>query len=218
MGVRILNSQMFPIKKFYIQKRLKFSIIDIHFIKGLIFDIHEFLNLNDIPIDETLFKLRDYLHTNFIGFLTDHNSKVMFRNIDSSHSMKFFKLQLHNTHFLDYYSIPGNNPNSSTIVLAEGIFDIYSTYIFDYINLKSKTKIYAAVLSSKYSELIKSIVHDYQLFRVDVVILSDRGIDLDYYKKMKFFNNHIINSLTVYYNKTGKDFNEFPITPEMFIL
>ena len=77
-------------------------------------------------------------------------------------------------------------------------------------------KLYASVLSSKYLGLIQSIVYHKQLFRPDVVILSDRGISLEYYKKLKYFNQHIINTLSIYYNKTGKDFNTTPVTPEEY--
>jgi hypothetical protein len=209
-----VNPAMFPQKEFYIQKRLKFSSIPTNSIKGLIYDVHEFININHIVVDETLFRLRDYLHSNFVGFLTDHKSTVMFRNIDDSHSMRFFKLKIEFLNFLDYYSLPGNNKKSSKIVLAEGIFDIFSEHIYDFINIKNDVRLYASVFSSKYSSLIQSIVYYEQLFRPDVIILSDKGIDDEYYKKLKFFNQHIINTLTVYYNKTGKDFNETPVTPE----
>ena len=115
--------------------------------------------------------------------------------------------------FLDYYSLPGHSPKSNKIVLAEGIFDIFTEQIYDFLNIKHEIRLYASVLSSKYAELIKSIVYHEQLFRPDVIILSDNGINEEYYKKIKFFNQHIINTLTVYYNKTGKDFNETPVTP-----
>ena len=61
--------------------------------------------------------------------------------------------------------------------------------------------------------MIQSIVYNEQLFRPDVVILSDRGIEEDQYRKLQHYNKHIINSLSVYYNKTGKDFNTTPVTP-----
>jgi len=209
-----IKADMFPMKEFYIQKRLKFSNIRTDTIKGLIYDVHEFININKIPVGESLFKLRDYLHNNFVGFLTDHGTTVMFRNIDDSHTMGFYKLKIQYLNFLDYYRLPGNKPTSSKIVLAEGIFDIFTEYIYDFINIKNDVRLYASVLSSKYSSLIQSIVYYEQLFRPDVVILSDRGITIDYYKKMKFYNQHIINSLIVYYNTSGKDFNCIPVTPE----
>jgi len=203
----------FPRKELYINKRLKFANIPITSIKGLIFNVHEFINTNQIPVDETLFKLRDYLHENFVGFLTDNKSTVIFRNIDHSHSMKFFKLKIGWPQFLDYYKLNGNNKNSNKIILSEGIFDIFTEHIYDTLNMKKDVKIYASALSSKYAALIKSIVFNEQIFRVDVIILSDQGVEKEYYKKIKHFNKHIINSLSVYYNKTGKDFNDTPVTP-----
>ena len=216
-GTRVIIPKMktssFPLKDLYIRKRFKFENISMKRIKGLIFDVHEFINVNQIPVDETIFRLRDYLHNNFVGFLTDHGSTVMFRNIDHSHSMKFFKLKVEWQGFLDYYKLNGESPNSTKIVLAEGIFDIFSEHIYNNLNIKQDVKLYASALSSKFMSLIQSIVFHEQIFRPDVTILSDRGIDKSYYSKMKYYNKHIINSLSVYYNKTGKDFNDTPVTP-----
>jgi hypothetical protein len=209
---KIINGQ-FPMKELYLRKRLKFANISLTRIKGLLFDVHEFININKIPVDETLFKLRDYLHNNFVGFLTENKSNVIFRNIDHSHSMKFFKLKVSWQTFLDYYKLLGNSPFSNKIVLAEGIFDIFSEHIFDNLKIKDEVKLYASSLSSKYLAMIQSIVFHEQIFRPDVIILSDRGIDINYYGKMKYFNSHVINSISIYYNKTGKDFNETPVTP-----
>jgi hypothetical protein len=208
-----IKPKEFPMKDLYIRKRLKFANIPITRIKGLIYDVHEFININNIPVDETLFRLRDYLHNNFVGFLTAHDSTVIFRNVDHTQSMKFFKLKIQWQSFLDYYKLLGSNPRSSTIVLAEGIFDIFSEHIYNNLNIKQDVKLYASALSSKFIALIQSIIFHEQIFRPDVVILSDRGINKDYYSKMKYFNKHIINSISVYYNKTGKDFNDTPVTP-----
>ncbi len=219
-GIKLpeVKPKMYTAKEFYLQKRLKFSNIHSENIKGLIYNIHEFININNIPVDESLFRLRDYLHNNFIGFLTEHNTSVMFRNIDDSQTMRFYKLKIQDSNFLDFYRLPGNNPKSSKIVLAEGIFDIFSEHIYDFINIKNDVRLYASVLSSKYVGLIQSIVYHEQIFRPDVIILSDKGIDEEYYKKLKYFNKHIINTLSIYYNKTGKDFNETPVTPEKVVI
>jgi hypothetical protein len=169
--------------------------------------------MNDIIVDETLFRLKDYLQSNFVGFLTENNSTVIFRNIDSSHSLRFYKLKIQQSNFLDYYKLPGNNKNSKKIVLAEGIFDIFTEHIFDTLNIKNDVKLYASALSSKYISLVHSIIFHEQVFQPDIIILSDRGIGINYYKKIKKYNKHIINRLEVYYNKTGKDFNDTPVTP-----
>jgi len=213
-----LKPNMFPNKEMYIKKRLKFSNIPTSSIKGLIYDVYEFVQQNQITVDETLFRLQDYLHNNFVGFLTEHGTTVIFRNIDHTHTMKFFKLKIQFTNFLDYYKIRGHNPRSNKIVLAEGIFDIFSASVFDHLNIKNDVKLYASALSSKYVSLIHSIIFSEMIFKPEIIILSDRGIPLNDYKKMKKYNRHIINSLTVYYNKTGKDFNDTPLTPVKYVI
>jgi len=212
----ITNS--FPYKELYIQKRLKFANIPIKNIKGLIFDVHEFLNINNIPINEPLRKLRDYLHNNFVGFVTEKHSMVVFRNIDHTQTMKHYKLIIQPTNFLDYYKLPGNKRNSNKIILAEGIFDIYTEHIFDFLNIKHGVSLYASVHSSRYLSLIKSIVFNEQIFRPDVVILSDSNIKEKQYYNMKKYNPHLFNSLTVFFNKYKKDFNEVPVIPEEIII
>ena len=209
-----IHSKSYPYKDLYIRKRFKFADFPAKYIKGLIFDVHEFLNINHIPIDETLGRIRDYLHNNFVGFVTEQHSMVIFRNIDDTQTMKHYKLFVQNTNFLDYYRLPGNKRLSNKIVLGEGIFDIYTEQIFDFLNIKNEVSLYASVHSSKYLALIKSIIYNEQIFQPDVVILSDNNIKEDEYKKLKKYNPHLFNTLTVYYNKYGKDFNETPVIPE----
>jgi len=213
-----LNTNMFPSKELYIKKRFKFANVPLNNVKGLIFDIFEFISLNNILVDEKLFRVKGYLQTNFVGFLTERQSMILFRNIDSSSSFRFYKLKIQNSNFIDYYRLAANNNQSTKVVLAEGIFDIFTEHIFDNLNLRSDAKLYASVLSSKYLSLIQSIVYNEQIFRPDVVILSDSNIPLSEYEKLRYFNNHIINTLEVYYNKTGRDFNDTPVTPVKYVV
>jgi len=213
-----LNRQRFAEKEFYIKRRLKFANISTTRIKGLIYDVDKFIEMNHIPVNETLFRLRDYLHNNFVGFLTEHNSTVMFRNIDYKHTMSFFKLKIQQSNFVDYYKLPGNSPQSNKIVLAEGIFDIFAEHIFDSLNLKNNVRLYASVLSSKYLSLIQSIIFHEQIFQPEIIILSDRGVDKKYYQNIKHFNKYIVDKMTVYYNKNGKDFNDIPVMPVKFVI
>jgi len=213
-----LDSERFREKELYFRKRLKFYTVYSTLIKGLIYDIDKFIDMNDLPVPEQLFRVREYLHSNFIGFLTDNNSTVIMRNIDDSHEFRFYKLKIKETNFLDYYRLQGNNFNSNTIVLAEGIFDIFGEHNFDTTNLKDKVRLYASSLSANYTALVKSIVFYEQIFRPNVVILSDRGIPKYKYQQLKKYNSHIINSLTVYYNKVGKDFGNTTVFPMKFII
>jgi len=213
-----LNKGRFVEKEFYIKNRLKFADIPTSRIKGLIYDVDLFIEMNSIPVGENLFRLRDYLQNNFVGFLTENESTVMFRNMDHTHTMSFYKLKIQKNNFVDYYKLPGNSPQSNKIVLAEGIFDIFTENIFDTLNLKSDVNLYASALSSKFLPLIHSIMFHEQIFQPEVIILSDRGIERKYYETMKHFNKHIIYKMTVYYNKAGKDFNETPVVPMKFVI
>lgn len=212
-----LNESIFKLKSLYLRGRLKFSE-NIHNVNGLIFDIDKFLTINNIKLESKMEKLKYYLQNNFIGFLSEHHSLIIFRNIDDSSDFKHFKLFLDDSRFLDYYKIHGQNYNSNHIVLGEGIFDIYNEHIFDYTFLRKNVKLYAAALSTSYDSLIKSIVFHEKIYRVKVSILSDRNISLDYYKKIKYYNSHIIEEMNIYYNKIAKDFGESSVCTEKFIL
>ncbi len=208
----------FKYKEDYIKRRIRFQNISIFNLKGLIFDINKFIEMNNITIDSTLLRIKDYLQSNFVGFLTENSSFVMLRNVDPRSTFKFFKLKIKHTFFLDYYQLLGENKKSNHVVLAEGIFDILSEWLFDSTESKPHTYLYASALTTSYDSLIKSIVYNNQIFRLNVSILSDRDININYYKKIKRFNKHIIDKLTIYYNKSGKDFGDIPICPEKFII
>jgi hypothetical protein len=142
----------------------------------------------------------------------------MFRNIDESSDFKFFKLFIGETRFLDYYKLPGGNINSNHVVIGEGIFDIFGEQTFDYTNLRKNIKLYAAGLSTSYDSLIKSLVFNEGIYRINVSIISDRGVDLRYYKKIKKNNSHIIDQMNIYYNKLEKDFGGSSVSAEKFII
>lgn len=208
-----LEPKKFMLKELYLRKRLKFAPIESATVKGLVYDINEFIEINKIPVDEKLFRMREYLQSSFVGFLTENKSTLICRNIDDSQTFRYYKMKIKEGNFLDYYRLRGGNPTSKKIVLAEGIFDIFSEHIYDSLKIKEEVKLYASALSSKYEALVKSIVFHEQIFRPEIVILSDKGITQGYYKKLDKYNEHIIDKIKVYYNKSGKDFNDFPVIP-----
>jgi hypothetical protein len=209
-----IDVDQFPYKTLYLRKRFKFSSgVDIKTLPGLIFDFLQFLSLNKIQIDpeNKLYKLQYYLQSNFVGFITENRSYIIFRNIDESSDFKHYKFTIdEKSKLLDYYRIQGNI-NGNSVVVAEGIYDIYSEYLFDFLNKKSDIYMYATALSDNYQNLIKGIVFNEQIFRLNLLVLSDNNIPLKDYEKLKYYNKHIIDNMTVYYNKTGKDFNELPV-------
>jgi hypothetical protein len=213
-----LDTDLFKEKSLYLKGRLKYSVQNLNCVKGLIFDVNKFVSLNQIPITDDLQRVINYLQSNFVGFLTEDESIVMFRNIDDQAQFRFFKLFIEPTRYLDYYKLSGGNPNSNHVVIAEGIFDIFNEQIYDYTSIRKDVKLYAAALSTSYEALIKSLVFNEKIYRIDVSVLSDRGVNLDYYKKIKYFNSHIINRMDVYYNRNEKDFGGISVSAEKFIL
>jgi len=207
----LLKKESFPYKTMYVKKRLKFSNVRLSHIKGMVFDIFEFVQLNNITLDFKQSNMMQYLQTNFVGFVTANQSKIVFRNIDETSEFRFYKIALQESQFLDYYKLPGGNRNSNDIVVAEGIFDIFSEHIFNYTNLGNKCRLYAAALSTSYGSLVKSIAFHEQLFRINLHVLSDRNVEIWKYKNLKKYMGHVINTIIIYYNKTGKDFNDAPV-------
>ncbi len=213
-----LNIDLFKLKYMYLKNRLKYNDISMSLIKGLIFDSNRFIEMNNITIDPRLARVKDYLHSNFIGFLSENKSVAVFRNIDPKASFRYFKLNIQPTKFLDYYKLKGYNINSNNIVLSEGIFDIFGEYIFDSLEIKKDCYMYASGLSTSYPALIKSICYHEQIFQPNIHILSDSNVGLKYYRNIKKYNSHLINTLTIYYNRMGHDFNDTPLIIEKFIL
>ena len=213
-----LDEGLFHLKSIFMKKRLGYTNAPLNSVKGLILDANKFWEVNNIPITPSLFKMKDFLQQNFVGFLSENETKVIFRNIEPESDFRYYKHQIKETEFLDYYKLVGGNYYSNQVVLAEGIFDILSESAFDNVGLKNSTKLYAAALSKSYSSLLKSIAFNEQIFKMRVVILSDKDVELEDYKKLKKYNSHIIESLTVFYNKNKKDFADYPVLPERFII
>ncbi len=216
--IPLLLEDNFKWKSAYVKNRLKNPNFSLQNLKGLVFDVNKFIEDNNVVIDPKLFRLRDYLQSNFVGFLTERGTKLVLRNIDSQSDFRYFKLDVRDDLFLDYYLLKGGNFFGNTVVLAEGIFDILHEYTHDNLNLRSSCKLYAAGLSKSYPTLLKSLVFNEQIFKMNVIVLSDSEVELKTYNFLRKVMNHTIESLTVYYNKGKKDFAETPVCPERYVI
>jgi len=215
-----LNYDNYQNKLLYLKGRLSFdNTFNIKNLKGLVLDFGKFIDENNIELSENIKKIKNFLTENFVGFLTENHSILFMRNIDHKSSFPHFKLYLQKVLTLDYYKINGLNPNSNKIILAEGIYDIFSEYIFNFLNLRSDIRLYACSLSAtSYKELIKSIVFNEEIFNLEIYILSDNDVKIQYYKNLKKICSHAIEKMTIYYNEFGKDFNSFPVKPHKIII
>jgi len=215
-----LDEDRFPLKRLALKKRMKFLNLPLERIDGLIFDVDAFLKLNQIWVTDKLAKLLPFLQSNFICFIMKNGGYLMFRNIDRNSQFRYYKYELQPTPFLDYYMIKGNKKDSNKIILAEGIFDILTERYFDHLDVGSDAKLYASVGSASYVSLMKSLIFHEKVFTPTWIFLSDQGIHLNYFKKIK--RNHpylfVRGDSAVYYNKNGKDFNDTPVIGEKFII
>lgn len=212
-----INEFKFKLKTSYMIRRLGFHYKEIVGLNNLVFDIKHFIEINKIQLTPKIRNILDFLNDNFIGFVTTHQSYMILRNINDTNTFSHFKLFLKKSDLFDYYKLEGNDPNCNTIVLSEGIFDIFSEQISNTIR-EDNINIYAAGLSVSYASLIKSIGFDRCIFKADVHILSDRDVHINFYRKLKRQRKYCINNLIIHYNKFGKDFNDTTITPERFII
>jgi len=210
-----INESLFPQKTEYLKNRLKYSDINLSTLPGIVFDVSMFLHINKLTMDSVLSANLQHFQNNFVGFVTENHTTLILRNIDPKSEFRYYKFKFGESRFLDYYKLKGIHPESTHIVLGEGIFDIYSDYIFDLTGLKNKVAFYASANSNKYMSVINSVLYHEQIFRPNVHILSDKGIDLEFYKRVAYFSRYCLESMTVYYNKLGKDFNDTPCEVEV---
>lgn len=210
-----IDEDRFKLKTFYLKNRLRFSNYPISDIPNLVFNFTEFCELNKLNLDFTTLKLKKFLDDSFVGFVTQNHGMIIFRNINPKSNFLHYKMKIQETFFPDYYKI-NNGINNNRIIICEGIFDALSEFISNVTNLKNESSMYVACLSTNYEMVFKSIVYNENKYKLDVSILSDRNINLDFYKKLRNKNKHIINTLNVYYGNK-KDFGDFPDFTEKFI-
>ena len=55
-----LEPDKFMIKDLYLKKRLKFSNVFTLLVKGLIYDVNKFIDMNQIPVGEKLFRIKEF--------------------------------------------------------------------------------------------------------------------------------------------------------------
>jgi len=201
----------------YFKYRLMFAPFDIRNIKGLILDVDKFIQLNSnilnlSPADE---KILPFLQTNFIGFLLENKTKVIFRNTDSSSNFRYYKMNIQkDMGILDYYKITHHLNDSNLIVIGEGIFDIFNDHIFNYTGYRHKAFGYYCSLNQRFESLIKSIIFHDNLYNPNVIILSDGNIHINYYKKLKRKLKNYCENIEIFYNKDGDDFGDMYCNPE----
>jgi hypothetical protein len=209
-----INNGEFINKRRYIKTRIEHKD-EPENIPGMVFDIQEFIKINNIVVDAKLFDIQ-FIQDNFIGIVLEHHTIMMCRCITDNFPIKFIKLPLQEDvlELTDYYKLFGNKKNSNLIVMAEGNFSLLGEYYFDSLNLKKDVNVYIATQSFDNAQsVLKSICFDMHIFEFEVVFISDT--DKPIYKYYNFLNKseHALKTLNIYYNTGKDDFGDFPINP-----
>jgi len=210
----------YPAKRLYIKRRSRNKLAPER-IPNLIFDFKNFLYMNNLDIvgdgEGKLISNQEFnlITQTHVGFLSRHHTILFTRSCDDSSWMKFKKipLQSDNFHLLDYWGMRGGSPNNNLVVLAEGNFDIIGEFVTNSLKLRDEARIFASGNSFSYSSLLKSVCFDENLYKCDVVILSDDDKKPEWYRKFRLNNSHVIQNLDIWANSAGKDFGQFPIRP-----
>jgi len=206
------NFDLYRLKKQYIISRLGYEY-NIDRIPRLIFNIREFLRENKIDLKDKN-RFIDYYEKSFIGFVSDDGTMMILRNIDNNSPYRYVKLALveNKNFFKDLYTIKSGQTKkgSNTIILCEGIFDLLvAINNIELQEVKNKSCIWASVLGCGYMNAISSALDRCKLTSSNVIILSDRDKNENYYWKIK--KHPSVLNLEVNWNKYNKDFGKLPI-------
>jgi len=206
----------------YLKYRFHYSPVNIYDIHGLIVNPIEFFKLNNIEINEQLKKSIDFIQRGYVGFLTENHTSIVFRNINKNEKKyRFRRVALQPAVLLDYYKLQHDTEicrNSNTIVIAEGIFDIFDAHLFNYMGMTESAFAFYCSFSNRFSALLKSIAYFDNIYRPNVVILSDSNVKIEYYKRIRRFIKHLCNQVHIYYNISGGDFGDAYCSPAKIVI
>lgn len=165
--VPLCTDIMYNEKKYYINNRLgiDYSFDDYRKLK-VIFNIFDFMDINNIKaIPNISWKMLNFLNNNYVGFLSNNNTRITYRCIRKDNNMnRYHKIILdpYNTSPNNFYSIPIKMDLMYTdevnIHIAEGTFDIIS--VFENVNKHNiNNNLYYASCGFNINTILKYLYH-----------------------------------------------------------
>ena len=214
--------QKHDFKRLYFEKRtgikLNQNIIQNY---NLIFSLYEFLNINNINLNNydnnTKFLINE-LDKNFIGFLSTNKSMIMFRSATkfTNFSRNKMNFVIDPNYKLSFYYTPGINKvdlmtEKPKIIMAEGPYDIICIKEKFFTKSNSDTIFVAVGGKNNYKKILREIIHRTGFLNAEVTIFSDEDVKIDEYI------NKVLGSYTdilhgrIIYNELSKDFGSIDI-------
>ena len=200
----------------YIEDRLgiQLSNDDIKNTK-IITSLKDFLLLNDINYVTCKPNFAKLLDRDYVGFLNNNNSYILFRDITNSNKISWFKYPITNESKgqRNFYSISSEidlyTKDKITINLSEGIMDCLSIAHNIYEN-KLDNSLNIAICGKFYVNVIKYLIGmGFVGNNICMNIYSDNDhtydTSIEYYKKVFKRFSFLFGELNVYYNMLSKD-------------
>jgi hypothetical protein len=199
----------------YLCDRYSFSLTPEEFVEKykVVFSLKDFLRINNIrDISTNLWMLKN-LHENYVGFLSNDQSYIIFRNIDPNCEKKyryynykiFSDIENSNRLYIPKITINKLKPIIN-LVIAEGIFDIIGIKEYFYKNNIDNDTIFIAVNGKGYNLILNKIAR-MGFLSMNIFIYSDSDVNINFYKKLKKTIPCLkYNNTTVIYNSLEKDY------------
>lgn len=203
----------------YFKSRTNHDVHEFQEYFRIVSDLPSFIkeNKNKLNIEEK--KLSNFLNKKdeYIYFFNDTYSMMYYRNIDPAKDKGKIS-----TIYEDKNSFKNHKPyafynkgeeklhtrkNSTTLIIAEGTFDIINTYFH------VAQKVQGFFMASNGFAATKKLIRDFSkwYYKPYIVMVSDNDVKLDYYKyKLLPKIKDRISNLVVLYNKNGKDMGDIP--------
>lgn len=209
----------------YLNERIGYNIpIEDYPKLKLVFNISDFLELNNIPVQSKYKKLIPLYDRDYIGFLSVKNEYIILRDITGNNEYRYIKFNIFgmesNTH--SFYNIKNSINTIGTepinIIAAEGPFDILSIVYNIYGGIKPNNVFISTNHGAFYNPLLFYINKGLVGSNVYIKIYKDSDSIMDYNllkNQLKIYTKNF----NLYSNSIGKDFgvpkNEFNIVKEM---
>lgn len=180
ISVKSQFSRNYDEKIKYISDRIGVNLDYNHMVQNkIVLSIYDFLYYNYIKTFTRDQYTLNILDQHYIGFLTNTNTTLIMRNVmPTYHKLRYVKYNIIDSPPISYYLIPTicDIYKPIDVIIAEGPFDVLSIF-YNLYNQDRQNKIYAAIGSKSYLNLIKYIFTVLGLVNVVFHIYIDTGIE-----------------------------------------
>lgn len=200
----------------YIENRLGLQFTDDQLRQmKVITSLKSFLTLNQISTITCKPNMARYLESNYVGFLSHNNTHILFRDITDSSEIRWYKYPITRASIGQriFYAMESSidlyTPDTITINLAEGVFDILSV-CHNFWEGKMDNILNIAVCGKYYNSILRYL-YGIGLVgsNIDVNIYADNDhtpdTSFDHYKEILRDCSYFVGRMNILYNLKSKD-------------